>query len=185
VNQGSTVRVVLSAGPAPVSVPAVVGQPASAAQGALEAVRLRATLVQVPAPGTPAGVVTGQSPRAGSRLLPGSSVSLRVAEAPTWRPLTGFSGTGQGRSVPFRIRGTRWQIGYSMVYQDTCALIFICSGPSLTATNLSTGATVGHFDLGEGSAQTHTFNTGPGVYQLTISPGSDAARWSIKVDDYY
>jgi hypothetical protein len=185
VNQGTTVRVVLSAGPAPVKVPTVVGESASEAQGALEAVKLRATVVQVPAPGTPAGTVTGQSPRAGSRLLPGSSVSLRVAEAPAWRALTGLSGTGKGRSVPFRIRGSRWQIVYSLGYQDACTLIFICSGPSLTATNLRTGATVEHFDLGEGHDQTKTFDTGPGVYQLTVSPGSDSARWSIKVDDYY
>jgi hypothetical protein len=115
-------------------------------------------------------------------LAPGSTVVLSVAAAPRWRGLTSFA---DGNSVPFRIRGSRWQIVYGMSYQGTCTLIFICSGPSATVKNLSTGATVDHFDLGEGSGRSRSFPSGPGVYEITISPGSDSARWSVRVEDYY
>jgi hypothetical protein len=30
-----------------------------------------------------------------------------------------------------------------------------------------------------------TFNSGPGQYEITITPGSDNARWSVRVQDYY
>lgn len=182
VSDGSTIRVTLSAGPAPVPVPELVNSSTTAAESALGHLKLRASLTQVPAPGVAVGTVTQQSPRAGIRLTPGSTVVLSVAEAPRWRGLTSFAG---GHSVPFRIRGTRWQLVYGMSYQGTCTLIFICSGPSATVRNLSTGATVDHFDLGEGSGRSRSLTSGPGVYEITISPGSDSARWSVRVEDYY
>jgi hypothetical protein len=30
-----------------------------------------------------------------------------------------------------------------------------------------------------------TFDHGPGVYQVEITPGDDSARWSVQVEDYY
>jgi eukaryotic-like serine/threonine-protein kinase len=185
VGDGATVNVVLSAGPAPIPVPQLVGGSAVAAQSLLSSLRLRAGVTLVPAPGAATGTVTKQAPGSGVRLLPGSTVALSVAEPPQWRPLTSLTGTGSGRSVPFRIRGSRWEIVYSMSYQGTCTFVFICSGPSATVTSASSGATVDGFDLGEGSGQTRVLKSGPGVYQLSITPGSDTARWAIKVDDYY
>ena len=41
------------------------------------------------------------------------------------------------------------------------------------------------FGLGEGSAQTRVFPSGPGLYQIKVTPGSDTAQWSIHVEDYY
>jgi hypothetical protein len=29
------------------------------------------------------------------------------------------------------------------------------------------------------------FNSGPGVYGLSISPGADSAQWQVWVEDYY
>ena len=52
-------------------------------------------------------------------------------------------------------------------------------------TSVTNGSTVDQFDLGEGDNKTRIFDTGPGVYQISVSPGSDSADWSIKVDDYY
>jgi hypothetical protein len=50
---------------------------------------------------------------------------------------------------------------------------------------VTTGATVDQFDLNDGSGKTRTLKTGPGIYQVTVSPGSDSANWSMRVEDYY
>ena len=63
--------------------------------------------------------------------------------------------------------------------------LLFCSGPSATVTSVTSGATVDQFDLSEGDNKTRIFDAGPGTYQITVSAGDDAARWSIKVDDYY
>ena len=72
-----------------------------------------------------------------------------------------------------------------MAYQGTCLLLLVCLGPSAQARDLQTGSSFGGFELGEGSSQTHTFHSGPGLYQLEVSGGRDAARWSMTVEDYY
>jgi serine/threonine-protein kinase len=188
VGDGSTIGVTFSAGPPPVSVPALAGQRETAAETTLNQDGLKATATTVPAPGTAPGNVVRQSPGPGTELPQRSTVSLSVAEYPRWRPLTSFSGgggDGSGRSVPFQIRGNRWQMVSSMSYDGTCLLIFFCSGPSVEVINPSTGATVDQFDLAEGNGKTHVFNTGPGLYQINVTPGSDSASWSIGTDDYY
>jgi serine/threonine-protein kinase len=185
VKDGSTVRVVLSAGPAPVKVPQLVGSSAGQAQPRLAQVKLRSALRQVPAPGVRAGTVIRQAPAAGVGIPPGSLVTLQVAEVPRLRPLTSFAGQGTGSSVPFRIRGARWQIVSSMSYQGTCTFLFICSGPNATVRRIRDGATVDSFSLDEGTGKTRAFTTGPGVYQISVSPGSDTARWSVKIEDLY
>jgi serine/threonine-protein kinase len=185
VGDGTTVRVTLSAGPAPVTVPKLLGSSEGEATTLLNNVKLRASTTDVPAPGVSPGTVTHQSPSPGARIPPDSGVSISVAEAPQWRPLTSIEGTSSAHSVPFKIRGSRWQLVYGMAFQGTCTFLFFCSGPSATVTNLTTGATVDHFGLGEGNGRTHVEPSGPGLYQVSVSPGSDTARWTIKVDDYY
>ncbi len=185
VNSGATVTVVLSGGPPPVTVPNVVGASTGTAQTALGQAHLGSGVQSIAAPGSTPGTVMSQSPSAGARVGRGSVVELSVAEVPSWRSLTSFGGTNQDQSVPFRIRGQRWRIVYSMGYVGTCTLIFICSGPSATLTDAHSGVTLDNFDLGQGSGQTRTFHTGPGVYQLSVSPGSDTARWNIEVQDLY
>jgi hypothetical protein len=88
-------------------------------------------------------------------------------------------------SVPFTIRGSRWRIVYSMSYQGMCTFIVFCSGPSAQVADLRRSTTSGSFDLGEGDGQTRTFDSGPGLYQVKVSPGSDSASWSVQVQDYY
>jgi eukaryotic-like serine/threonine-protein kinase len=185
IDDGGTIRVVLSRGPAPVLVPQFVGGGAGAASAVLQRHGLRAQLDQVPAPGQTPGVVTGQAPAAGARLARGKTVTLSVAETPRWRPLTSFAGDSHGQSVPFSIRGTQWRVVYGMGYEGLCTLIFICSGPGAQVTNLKAGSTLTHFDLNKGSQETQIFKSGPGLYQITVSPGSDTAHWSISVQDYY
>ena len=88
VKDGSDVTVTLSAGPAPVTVPSVVGRTSSDAVQALHGVKLHPVVDQVPAPGVPTGQVTRESPAAGSKLLPGATVTVSAAEAPRWRSRT-------------------------------------------------------------------------------------------------
>jgi hypothetical protein len=182
VRQGSTVSVELSKGPPPVALPRLIGSSSSSAQAAVEKLRLHATVTQVPAPGVTPGTVTRQDPAPSTKLFPGSTVTLLVAETPRWRTLTTFTG---GLSVPFRIRGTKWRLVYKMSYGGTCTFIFVCSGPTAHAASLTRGTSAGSFDLNEGSGQIWTFPTGPGLYQVRISPGSDFATWSAQVQDWY
>jgi len=185
VQTGATMRVILSKGPAPIAVPQLVGQTSTDAQATLQRLGLGAGVTAVPAPGVSPSTVVRQSPGANADLAPHSTVGLFVAETPRWRPLTSFSGSGSGQSVPFQIRGSHWQVVYSMAYDGTCTLIFFCSGPSAQITNLNSGATVSQFDLSEGTGQTHVFKSGPGLYQVTVTPGSDTASWSVHIEDYY
>jgi eukaryotic-like serine/threonine-protein kinase len=183
VKEGSTIQVVLSRGPRPIDVPSLAGEAFSAAAGRLGRIHLHARASYVPAPGTAPGIVTGQSPGAGHQLHPGATVGLLVAETPSWRPVTSFSGTQSGQSVPFHIRGTQWQIVYSMSYQGTCDFVFWCNGPS--AQVIGTGSTNKSFDLSTGTGQSRVFKTGPGVYQIAVTSGWDDAQWSIEVEDWF
>jgi eukaryotic-like serine/threonine-protein kinase len=185
VDSGSTVRVTLSGGPAPVMVPRLSGETAGNAESVLQSLGLRAATIPVPAPGKTAGTVIAQDPANGSSLTPGSTVKLSVAQAPRWRALTSFGGEDAGRSVPFKIRGTEWRVVYSMSYKGTCQLIFICSGPSAHIANLSGGPDPHGFDLNDGDHQMWTFDSGAGTYQVTITPGSDSAHWSAQIQDWY
>ena len=185
VVQGATIQVTLSAGPAPVKVPDLAGESATLARAALQAAGLRARVLTTPAPRLPAGVVFSQSPAPGSEVKPTRTVTVDVAETPRWQPLTGLQGSGGDTSVSFHVRGGRWRIVYTTAYQGTCTLIFICSGPSAGVDNIATGSTVGSFDLSDGGRQTRLFSTGPGTFRLQITPGSDTARWSAWVEDWY
>jgi hypothetical protein len=184
-GDGSTVNVVLSSGPPPVSVPGVVGRSSASAASLIANAGLRYSVAHVAAPGSSPGVVTKQSPGASATIPSGSTVALSVAEAPRWRALTAFSGVDDGKSVPFRILGSNWRVTYSMAYEGTCLLVVVCFGPSAEARNAQSNSTFGGFELAEGEGRTHTFSSGPGLYSLTVSGGRDSARWSMVVEDHY
>jgi hypothetical protein len=184
VLDGSTVRVIVSQGPPPVRVPALIGRPSGSAENLLASVGLRYAVTPVPSPGSEPGVVTQQSPGPDATVPSGSAVALNVAEAPRWRTLTTSSGVDNGRSLPFRILGKQWRVAYNMAYRETCLLVVLCFGPSAEAEDLQTGSGSGSFELAEGSS-THTFHNGPGLYRLVVSGGRDSAHWSMTVDDYY
>jgi serine/threonine-protein kinase len=184
-SSGAAIDVVLSAGPPPVKVPQLDGGTSADAQTMLSSLGLRTSITAVPAPGVSPGTVIHQSPGAAAELVPGSTVSLSVAETPQWRTVTSVGGDGPGQSAAFRIRGNRWRIVYSLGYDGTCTFIFICSGPSAHITTLSGGSSPSGFDLNEGQNQTQEFDSGAGVYQVAVSPGSDSAHWSMRIEDYY
>jgi len=185
VDDGSVVHVVLSSGPPPVAVPAVLGASAAAAETRLLDAGLRYRVSVIAAPGSAPSTVVRQSPGAPGPAPRGSTVALSVAELPRWRALTTFAGVDDGHSVAFRILGGRWRVRYSMSFRGACLLLVVCGGPSAEAHDLATGAGAGGFELGEGEAETHTFNSGPGLYRLNVSGGRDSASWSMTVEDYY
>ncbi len=185
VDRGATVRVVLSDGPPPVAVPAVIGRASASAESLITRAGLHYSANSVPAPGTAAGVVVGQVPAAAGTVPRGSTVALSIAETPRWRTLTTFAGVDDGTSVPIQILGSRWRVNYSMAYRGTCLLLILCEGPSAEAVNLKTGSGAGSFELSEGESETHVFDSGPGSYRLVISGGRDSARWTMTVQDYY
>jgi hypothetical protein len=115
----------------------------------------------------------------------GSTVALWVSQPPQWHPLTTFSGVDDGRSVPFRILGHRWRVTYSMAFEGTCLLLVVCDGPSAEAVEPHNGIASGSFELNDGTHSEHVFNEGPGLFQLMVSGGRDAARWRMTVEDYY
>lgn len=185
INDGSTVRVVLSAGPPPVKVPQLVGQGSTSATSILSSLGLSARVTSVPAPGTRPGTVTAQAPSAGSYVRSHGRIALSVAETPRWRQVTSFAGTNAGSSVPFRIRGRQWRVIYRMHYDGTCTFIIFCNGPSAQVLRMSDGTTPASFSLNEGDNQTRVVLAGPGLYEIKIQPGNDSASWSVEVDDYY
>ena len=178
VKQGSTIRVAISKGPAPVTVPPLTKQSATTATAALRHHGLKADVSTVPAPGVTPGTVVRQSPSAGHRLKLGETVELFAAEQPSWHEVTSFSG---GQSVPFQIRGSQWRIVYSMSYNGTCNFVFWCNGPSAQVLGSGTNKS---FSLSSGSGKTKVFNTGPGTYQISVSGGWDSASWSVEVEDW-
>ncbi len=66
----------------------------------------------------------------------------------------------------------------------SCTLLLVCFGPSAHVSNLVTGASVEDFDLSSGSGHGHTFESGPGLYSVSVSGGSDSARWRMTVQDF-
>jgi eukaryotic-like serine/threonine-protein kinase len=94
VEEGSTVTLVVSSGPAPVAVPNVVGQTESQATSSLQAQGFTRSveLVEVPFGSADVGRVVSQSPSPGQQAPAGSNVVIRVgkeaAPPPTAAPPT-------------------------------------------------------------------------------------------------
>jgi len=182
IDRGATVSAVISRGAPPVPVPKLVGETATDARSVLRSMHLRVAVQTVAAPGTTPGIVTAQRPSSGVYLPQHRAVTLSVAEVPFWRTITSFSG---GESVPFQILGARWRVVYGMSYQGTCTFILFCEGPGANVLAVSSHRTIDQFGLGQGTDQTQVFRTGPGVYQIRITPGMDSAQWSMDVQDFY
>ena len=182
IEQGAQLSVVLSAGLPPVRVPQLAGHSAADAQAILSRDGLRSRVQTIVAPGVPAGTVTSQSRAPGARVPRDSVVTLNVAETPHWQQVTTLSGGDHAVGAHFRIRGGHWRIVYTMAYQGTCTFIVFCSGPTAT---VSAGGGSRSFDLQDGGRQTQTFATTPGPVSVTVAPGSDTARWSASVEDWY
>jgi hypothetical protein len=180
VTSGSTVRLTVSRGPAPVHVLSVTGLAVGDAQQTLRRLHLRTAVHDVPAPGTKPGTVVGQDPARGTRPR-GTVVTLSVAEVPQWRTVRTFTGRSSGS---FHVRGGHWRIVYRVAFQGTCTWVLFCSGPGARVTDAA-GRYVSGFGLNDGDQQIQNLATGPGTYDVQVIPGSDDATWSLAVQDNY
>ena len=86
VDEGEEVTLIVGAGPEPVAVPDVVGQPLEQAQATLEGLGFVVTTeqreVEDDEEGVEPGTVLEQAPAAGQELTPGETVNLVVAQEP-------------------------------------------------------------------------------------------------------
>ena len=80
-NKGFTVKIFVSTGPPKVAVPGVIGKQATDAVAALASIGLKADVHQVPS-SEETGTVTGQDPRAGTKLVVGEKVRINVSNGP-------------------------------------------------------------------------------------------------------
>jgi hypothetical protein len=185
VGEGSTVRVTLSDGPAPVDVPDVKGEGLDTARQELDAVGLRANVRERASAGGEPGTILRQSPAPPAKAVPGSTVTLTVVAQPSWHTVTTFAALDDGRSVPFRIRGERWRVVYRLAYEGRCQLLVICFGPSAEVVRMPAEERVESFELDKGTGKTHEIEGDAGVYQVDVVGGEDPARWSMSVQDWY
>ena len=84
--QGSTVTIVVSTGPDRVAVPDVVGDSQSTAEQAISGAGLSVSVQKVASGPTNAGIVSGQSPGAGTQVNPGSTVTIQVGDGSLTSP---------------------------------------------------------------------------------------------------
>jgi beta-lactam-binding protein with PASTA domain len=82
VNQGTEVRINVSKGPQPVSVPSVVGQSADSASSAIQGAGLKFSRVDVNS-NQPADTVVRQDPGSGISVSKGTTVTIYVSKGPT------------------------------------------------------------------------------------------------------
>jgi serine/threonine-protein kinase len=80
-EKGATVRLVVSRGARPVTVPDVVGKPIDEARSLLTGAGLKVTTKDDTSSTRDPGTVTAQSPKAGAKLRPGATIALTVAKA--------------------------------------------------------------------------------------------------------
>jgi serine/threonine-protein kinase len=78
---GTTVRINVSKGPKPITVPNVVGSPFESAQSQLQGVGFAVARNDVDSP-EPAGTVVGMNPAAGTQQGKGSVITLQVSQGP-------------------------------------------------------------------------------------------------------
>jgi serine/threonine-protein kinase len=86
VVEGTRVRVNVSAGPKPIAVPSVIGQPFASAESQLQGVGFAVVRSDVESD-EPEGQVIGQSPGAGQTARKGSTITLQVSKGPQTTPV--------------------------------------------------------------------------------------------------
>jgi serine/threonine-protein kinase len=93
VPKGSTVTLVVSAGPAPVSVPNVVGDDSATAAATMSNAGLRVRVVNQPNATAPPNTVTRTDPAANTPAQKGSTVTLFVSTGPQSVTVPDVTGT--------------------------------------------------------------------------------------------
>jgi len=141
VTEGSTVNLVVSSGPCPVTVPDVVGQDQASAEAAIEGAGLIVGTVTTQCSDTvSAGRVISQDPAAGASVAPGTAVNLVVSTGPAVVPNV----TGQAQSAATAaIEGAGLVVGtVQPVYSTTVAAGVVIRQYPAAGVTLTCGASV-------------------------------------------
>jgi serine/threonine-protein kinase len=108
--EGSTVRLNVSKGPKPITVPNVIGSAFESAESQLQGVGFAVARQDVDDP-EPAGIVVGQNPAAGSQQAKGSVITLQVSRGPqTSRVPDVTSQTEAGATAQLQTSGFQAQV---------------------------------------------------------------------------
>jgi beta-lactam-binding protein with PASTA domain len=115
VNENTKVRINVSSGPRPVSIPNVVGQAYDSAASMLQGQGFAVAKKLVDS-NQPAGVVVDSDPKPGSSVAPGSSITLLVSKGPKVQQVPSVENldVDTAKSI-LQDSGFKWKI----VYQDT------------------------------------------------------------------
>jgi eukaryotic-like serine/threonine-protein kinase len=115
VNENTKVRINVSSGPRPVSVPNVVGQAYDSAASMLQGQGFAVAKKLVDS-NQPAGVVVDSDPKPGSSVAPGSSITLSVSKGPKEQQVPSVENLDVDTAKGIlQDSGFKWKI----VYQDT------------------------------------------------------------------
>jgi beta-lactam-binding protein with PASTA domain len=96
VPEGTTIEIEVSQGPNAIQVPSVVGLEQGAAVQAIEGAQLIVRVVEAQSADVPEGSVIAQSPRAGTRVKPGSTVEIQVSSGRPTGTVPGVIGLSTG-----------------------------------------------------------------------------------------
>ncbi len=117
--EGSTVRVNVSKGPKPITVPNVIGSAFESAESQLQGVGFAVARQDVDDP-EPAGIVVGQNPAAGSQQAKGSVITLQVSRGPqTSRIPDVTSQTEAGATAQLETSGFQVQVVEEIIEDES------------------------------------------------------------------
>jgi serine/threonine-protein kinase len=100
VDEGSSVRLYVSKGPAPVDIPSVAGRSEADATARLTGVGLKVRVEQRYDNSTPDGQAIGTNPRAGRRAHAGDTVTLIMSKGPRLYPVPNVVGMSLSEAIP-------------------------------------------------------------------------------------
>jgi beta-lactam-binding protein with PASTA domain len=185
-SDGFAISLVVSSGPPTTTVPNVVGNTQTAATAAITGAGLTVGTVTTASNSTvAAGLVTGQSPAAGTSESDGAAVSLVVSSGPAAPPtiILGFDGTPVVNRTP-----TGWTISVTLqnagnvtaqTVQETTATLNevaqLAASEPFTLAAGATGSIVLTFPASAGTAGSSVRFTVSGTYSATALSGTWAA----------
>ncbi len=149
---GQSVRINVSKGPQPISVPSVLSLPIDQATSTLQAAGFQVSPRFVNSP-QPANTVIDQSPAAGTSAGKNSVVSLTVSKGPKTSTVPDVSSTDLGSAEQtLQASGFRWVVVYQDVTDansDGIVLNQTPQGGSQQPPNTKITLTVGHLTTGQ------------------------------------
>jgi serine/threonine-protein kinase len=131
--RGSKITVHISAGPAPVQIPTLAGQPATDAQVALENLGFTVTVSQQFSDTVQAGDVIGTEPSAGAKAPKGSGVTLVVSKGPQSFPMPNVVGMKKEDAIA-KLEGLGLQVSVSQLPSNNPPDTVVYQQPAAGAT---------------------------------------------------